>query len=139
MSTLLGFDFGEKRIGVAIGNTITRTARPLAVLEIEQRAARFLAIEKLLEEWQPDQLVVGIPSHPDGTAHAMTARCQRFANQLHGRFALPVKTVDERYSSVEAQSEEHVHARGEFGLDAVAAQIILQHYLDQDNSHNDRL
>lgn len=132
MTTLLGFDFGEKRIGIAIGNTITGTARPLLVLEVEQREARFAAIERLLAEWQPDALVVGVPCHPDGTEHEMTARCQRFANQLHGRFGLPVQRVDERYSSV-AAVEQHTQGSAH-GLDAVAAQIILQQYLNQDKS-----
>ncbi len=124
---LLGFDWGEKRIGVAIGNTITRSARALEVIALEQRDARFARIAHLLEEWQPNALVVGIPLHPDGVAHAITARCERFANQLHGRFSLPVLRVDERYSSAAAGAG----AGDEQNIDAIAAQIILQQYLDQ--------
>ncbi len=124
---VLAFDWGEKRIGVAIGNTITRSARALEVIALEQREARFAQIARLLEAWQPDALVVGIPRHPDGVAHEMTARCERFANQLHGRFNVPVLRVDERYSSVVAEAE----AGDAREIDAIAAQIILQQYLDQ--------
>ena len=87
--------------------------------------ARFSAIEKIVKEWQPDALVVGIPTHPDGAAHEMTQRAQKFARQLHGRFNLPVYEVDERYSSVEAAS------RGAKDLDAEAAAIILEQFFSE--------
>jgi putative Holliday junction resolvase len=98
---VLGFDFGNRRIGLAIGNGITARARPLDVVQAEG-AARWQALGEAIAQWQPGLLVVGVPRHPDGAPHAMTARCERFARQLEGRFGLPVARVDERYSSVEA-------------------------------------
>ncbi|MCK0511813.1 Holliday junction resolvase RuvX [Aromatoleum buckelii] len=133
--TLLGFDFGLARIGVAVGELETRRASALLTLHGEASAPRFAAIAKLLDEWKPVGLVVGMPAHLDGTPHEMTARCRRFANQLHGRFGLPVLECDERLSSAAADAalaEAGTHdwrARKEV-LDAVAAQIILQHFLD---------
>jgi putative Holliday junction resolvase len=118
----LAFDFGMRRIGVAIGNGVTREARPLRTIEAEGKA-RWPAIAALLAEWQPQQLVVGVPRHPDGTPHAMTARCERFANQLEGRYRLPVARVDERYSSAAAGPGE--------GVDARAAAVILQQWFDE--------
>lgn len=104
VQTLLGFDFGQKRIGVAVGNTLTGAARPLVTLTEATVDGRFARIEALLREWQPSALVVGRPLHPDGAAHEVTARAERFARQLQGRFGLPVSLVDERYSSVAAQA-----------------------------------
>jgi putative holliday junction resolvase len=123
--SFLAFDFGVKRTGVATGNRLTQSANPLQTLHIAGSEARFDAIKKILDEWQPDALVVGIPTHPDGAAHEMTERCQRFARQLHGRFHLPVHEVDERYSSVEAAS------RGAKDLDAEAAAIILEQFFSE--------
>ncbi len=136
--TLLAFDFGEKRIGVAVGNNLLRQARALTTLHAASGAARFEAIAKLISVWQPQRLVVGIPYASDGSAHAMTARCVRFANQLHGRFDLPVERVDERYSSSSAQSMRRDHladggrdaVKTVIGIDPLAAQIILQSYFD---------
>ena len=98
----LAFDFGERRIGVAIGNDLTATARALTAIDASNDDARFAAVGLLVREWQPEAFVVGRPTHPDGTPHAMTARCERFARQLHGRFTRPAYLVDERYTSVEA-------------------------------------
>jgi putative Holliday junction resolvase len=123
--SFLAFDFGEKRTGVASGNRLTRTATPMQTVHTAVIDVRFASIEKLLKEWQPDALVVGIPTHPDGAAHEMTQRAQRFARQLHGRFGLPVHEVDERYSSVEAAS------RGAKDLDAEAAAIILEQFFSE--------
>lgn len=135
MGTVLGFDFGLARIGVAVGETETGHAHPLAVISDEANAARFAAIEKLLTEWKPVSLVVGLPVHLDGSEHAMTVRCRRFANQLHGRYGLPVALVDERLSSAEA--EERLAEAGLHGwrkqkprLDSAAAQIILLQYFE---------
>ncbi|MBA5638922.1 Holliday junction resolvase RuvX [Duganella sp. LX20W] len=122
--TILAFDFGIKRIGVAMGNTMICQAQPLKVISALDNDARFAAIGALIAEWTPARLVVGLPSHPDGTAHEMTARCRRFANQLHGRFNLPVELVDERYSSAVIGAK-----RGEV-IDDRAAAIILQQYFD---------
>src|SRR5512138_3413854 len=87
---VLGFDFGARRIGVAIGNSVTREARPLTTVSATTVVARSDAVAALVGEWEPAQLVVGIPRHPDGTPHDMTARCERFARQLEGRFRRPV-------------------------------------------------
>ncbi len=122
--TIFAFDFGVKRIGVAMGNSLIRQAQPLQVISSIDNASRFAAIGALLTEWQPDLLVVGLPMHPDGTEHDMTARCRKFANQLHGRFNLPVQLVDERYSSAVISAK-----RGEV-IDDRAAAIILQQYFD---------
>ena len=135
MGTVLGFDFGLARIGVAVGETETGHAHPLAVISEEANAARFAAIEAILAEWKPTALVVGLPTHMDGSEHAMTVRCRRFANQLHGRYGLPVTLVDERLSSAEA--EERLSEAGHQGwrkqkprLDSAAAQIILLQYFE---------
>ena len=121
---ILSFDFGMRRIGVAIGNTLTREARPLMTVDAPSDAARWREIGAVIEQWQPQALVVGIPRHPDGAPHAMTARCERFARQLEGRYRLPVERVDERYSSAVVEAVDDV--------DAAAATIILQQWLDSD-------
>jgi putative Holliday junction resolvase len=121
---VLGFDFGIKRIGIAMGNSLTGHAQPLAVIKAIDNAARFAQIGDLIAQWNPARLVVGEPRHPDGAEHEMTLRCRRFANQLHGRFSLPVELVDERYSSAVIPAK-----RGEI-IDAKAAAIILQQYFD---------
>ncbi|MBJ7310549.1 Holliday junction resolvase RuvX [Rugamonas sp. CCM 8940] len=124
LETVFGFDFGVKRIGVAIGNTMICQAQPLKVIAAIDNAARFTAIATLIAEWTPARLIVGLPTHPDGAEHEMTARCRRFANQLNGRFNLPVELVDERYSSAVISAK-----RGEV-IDDRAAAIILQQYFD---------
>jgi len=124
IETIFAFDFGVKRIGVAMGNTMLRQAEPLKVISAVDNATRFAAIQSLLDEWKPARLVVGLPMHPDGAEHEMTARARRFANQLHGRFGLPVELVDERYSSAVIAAK-----RGEV-IDDRAAAIILQQYFD---------
>ncbi len=120
--TWLAFDFGEKRIGVAIGNTLTAGARPLTVVPSSPVSDRFTTIANLIGEWAPVALVVGLPVHPDGQDHPFAARCRRFANQLHGRFGLPVILEDERYTSALAPGDDAV--------DAEAAAILLQGLLD---------
>ena len=126
---VFGFDFGIKRIGIAMGNTLTGQAQPLTVVSAIDNATRFKTIGALIDEWRPTRLVVGEPRHPDGAEHDMTLRARRFANQLHGRFDLPVELVDERYSSVVIRAK-----RGEI-IDAKAASIILQQYFD-DHANN---
>ena len=125
--TLLAFDFGTRRTGVAVGNSLTGTARALQVIDEETTERLFARIAALVAQWQPQRLVVGRPLHPDGTPHEMTARCERFARRLQGRFGLPVASVDERYSSVD--SREGLRA-GEPD-DAQAAATILRQYLDE--------
>ena len=120
-ASFLAFDFGLRRVGVATGNTVTRRAQPLRTVAVSGDA-RFEAIGKLIAEWRPDALVVGVPFHPDGAAHENTDRARRFARQLHGRFGLPVHAVDERYSSTEAMSQ------GAADLDAASAAIILEQF-----------
>ncbi len=119
---VLGFDFGARRIGVAIGNRVTGQARPLTTIDASDNEARWNALSALIGEWQPARLVVGIPRHPDGAPHAMTARCERFARQLEGRYRLPVERVDERYSSAVVEHEDDI--------DAGAAAVILQQWLN---------
>lgn len=119
--TILAFDYGEKRIGMAVGNTITKTAEPLTILQEKNQDERWKAIEQVIQEWQADLLVVGLPTHPDGAPHEMTQKAKRFGNQLHGRFQKQVVWVDERYTS----------AAVEGGNDALAAQLILQQYLQE--------
>ena len=119
--SFLAFDFGMKRIGVASGNTLLRQARALTTVS-EEGDRRFVRIETLIKEWQPDALVVGVPFHPDGAEHDNTRRARRFARQLHGRFRLPVHEVDERYSTTEA-------AREGGDVDAASAAVILDQYL----------
>ncbi len=121
---LLAFDFGSRRIGVAIGNTLTATARALAVIAAEPVATRFNRIAELIRTWQPVQLVVGYPLQGDGSPGPTTLKCERFARQLEGRFRLPVALVDERYSSVAADA-------GDPGDDAEAAATILRQYLSE--------
>jgi len=119
----LAFDFGQKRVGVASGNSLLRSASPVTTVAVEG-TARFERIARLIAEWQPDALVVGIPFHPDGAPHDNTQRARRFARQLHGRFGLPVHEVDERYSTTEAL------ASGAADVDAASAAIILDQYLN---------
>ena len=139
--TLLGFDFGLARIGVAVGELETAHASPLTTIAAEAGDARFAAISRLIAEWRPVGLVVGSPTHLDGTEHELTARCRRFANQLRGRFNLPVAECDERLSSAAAEvvlqeaGARSWQARKPL-LDAVAAQIILQHFLDSTRHAN---
>ena len=137
--TILGFDFGEKRIGVAVGNTVTSQAQALITLHVESNAARLDAVEKLVNEWQPTSFVVGQPEHADGTPHAVAHLAKKFGNRLTEKFRLPVTYINETLSSAEASSI--LGARGVKGIaqkaeiDAVAAQVILQSFLDERASH----
>jgi putative holliday junction resolvase len=121
--TFLAFDYGTRRVGVAVGNSLSCSARPLRSIAAEGQA-RFEAISRLVGEWQPDALVVGVPFHPDGAPNDNTGRARRFARQLHGRHRLPVHEVDERYSTTEALSD------GASDVDAASAAIILQQFLN---------
>ena len=121
-ASFLAFDFGTLRVGVASGNTVSGQAHALRTVAAVGDA-RFEAIGRLIDEWQPDALVVGVPFHPDGAAHENTARARRFARQLQGRFRRPVFEVDERYTTTEA------HADGARDLDAASAAIILDQFL----------
>ncbi|MEI7456214.1 MAG: Holliday junction resolvase RuvX [Nitrosomonadales bacterium] len=135
VGTLLAFDFGTQRIGVAVGNTFSSSAEPLVTISEEKNELRFKAIAALVREWQPCALVVGLPCSDDGTPHELTALCQRFAKRLHGRYGLTTLLVDERYSSLAAS--EQLNKQGIRGreqkslLDEYAAQQILQAYFDE--------
>lgn len=118
----LALDYGLKRTGVAVGNRLLRTATPQGTIAAEGDA-RFVKIAERLKEWQPDALVVGVPTHPDGGEHENTLRARKFARQLRGRFGLQVYEVDERYTTTEA------HSQGARDADAAAAAIILEQFL----------
>ena len=120
--SFLSFDFGTRRVGVAVGNTLLKQAQPLKTVAAEGDA-RFAALAALIDEWRPDALVVGVPFHPDGAEHENTVRARRFARQLHGRFHLAVHEVDERYTTTEAL------AMGAADADAAAAALILDQFL----------
>jgi putative Holliday junction resolvase len=131
--TLLGFDFGERRLGVAVGETETRLAHPIAAIAEEATEARFAAIERLVSEWHPAGFVVGLPRHPDGGEHEIARLAGKFARRLNARFGLPVAFVDETLTSAEAQTrlrEAGGRATRAGDLDAHAAAVILQSYLD---------
>lgn len=134
MGTVLAFDFGTKRIGVAVGETMLGRAKALTTIAVEANAARFATIDKLIAEWLPVRLVVGLPLSADGEPHEMTARAERFCRQLEARYPLPVTPVDERFSSTEA--EARLAERGlnwkqrKETLDAEAAATILQGFFD---------
>ena len=135
---VLAFDFGTRRIGVAVGEMMLGQARPLTAISAQANDSRFSAIAKLIAEWQPVRLVVGLPTTLDGEDHEMTARARRFAHQLEGRYRLPVDLVDERLTS--AAADEGLRERGldwrqrKQAIDAEAAAILLQSYFD-DNRH----
>jgi putative Holliday junction resolvase len=133
--TLLAFDFGVKRIGAAVGETALGIAHPLTTIHAADKQRRYAAIEALVREWQPAALIVGLPSHLDGTEHEISRLARKFAAELGGRFKLPVEFVDERLTSAAAEStlgESGVAAhKRKAVLDAVAAQHILQDFLDR--------
>ncbi len=127
--TVMAFDYGTRRIGVAVGNTVTQAGQPIQTITENGNEARFRLIESLIREWQPDQLVVGLPCHPDGAAYEMTAKARRFGNQLHGRFHLPVAWVDERYTSAILEGNPDMRDN----LDAQSAALILEQYFHEKN------
>lgn len=136
--TLLGFDYGLKRIGVAVGQELTGTASPVKTLHLTGGQVDWKAIEQLIDEWQPDALIVGLPLNMDGSEHEMTAAARRFGRRLHGRFDLPIYEVDERLSSIAAEErlQEGAGRRGRKRghserIDQEAAQIILQTWLNE--------
>jgi putative holliday junction resolvase len=124
LQTVLAFDYGTKRIGVAIGNSVMRQAQPLKTIQNKSLDETFQSIQKLVKEWEVTNFVVGLPMHPDGAEHEMTQRAKRFGNQLHGRLNLPVKWVDERYTSVVADDQQG-------DIDGQAAVLILEQYFQE--------
>lgn len=133
--TILAFDFGTRRIGVAVGESGTGLAHPLATIAALRRDERFKAIGNLIDEWRPTLVLIGLPTHADGTEHELTASARRFARQLEGRFGVMVALADERFTTLaagEALAAAGVKARNQRGVrDQVAAQLILQAYLDE--------
>ncbi|QOL16023.1 Holliday junction resolvase RuvX [Dickeya dianthicola] len=133
--TLLAFDFGTRSIGVAIGQEITGTARPLTSLKAQDGVPDWQKVEKLLSEWQPALIIVGLPLNMDGTEQPLTARARKFAQRLHGRFGVKVDLHDERLSTVEARAD--LFERGGFraldkgSVDAASAVIILESWFEQ--------
>ena len=133
--TLLGFDFGTRRIGVAVGQRITGTARALTTLAARDGQPDWAQVEQLIATWQPDALVVGLPLTLDGSRSDVTEAAERFARRLHGRLHLPVHMQDERLSSYAAEQLAE-RPRGRADVDAAAARIILQDWLDaQGDTH----
>ena len=122
--TIMAFDYGTRRVGVAVGNTETKVSQALKTIAATTVEILFQELENLIKEWQPDQIVVGLPTHPDGSEHEMTAKSKRFGNQLHGRFNLPVSWVDERYTSAVLEGDPQMHDN----LDAHSAALILEQY-----------
>lgn len=136
--TILGFDFGTRRIGVAVGETTTGIASPLAAIDAESNEQRFRRIDALVDEWRPAAFVVGQPRHPDGSPHAVAALAAKFARRLHARYRREVMLVDETLSSAAAesslaQSRTRSERRGD--VDALAATIILQSYFEEPSRH----
>jgi len=143
--TILGFDFGTKKIGVAVGQSITQTVTPLITLASKNQKPDWAAIEKLIKEWQPNILVVGLPVHLDGEEQIMTQAAQKFGNRLNGRFNLPVEFMDERLSSYEAEERlREINANGKnnrkkqtnkrqmaMDVDKIAAQLIVESWFRQ--------
>ena len=125
----MSFDFGLKRIGVAVGNLLIKQAQALTIIDAPTNVEKFAAIGTLIDEWQPSSIVVGLPLHPDGAEHEMTLRCRRFANQITGRYGVAPVLIDERYTSavLSASRGEHV--------DSQAAALILQQFFDTHEFH----
>ena len=122
--TVMAFDYGARRVGVAVGNSFTQAGQALKTISAPNIDALFQEIQTLVNEWQPHQLVVGRPVHPDGVEHEMTAKATRFGNQLHGRLNLPVVWVDERYTSAILEDDPKMRDN----LDAHSAALILEQY-----------
>jgi len=132
---LLGFDYGTKQIGVAVGQAVTGQARELCVLKAQNGVPDWNKVEALIKEWQPDAIVVGLPLNMDGTPSEMSERAEKFARRLHGRYQLPVHTHDERLTTFEAKGQRL--AQGQRGgyrdspVDALAAALLLEGWLEQ--------
>ncbi|MGO1247876.1 MAG: Holliday junction resolvase RuvX [Oceanisphaera sp.] len=132
--TLLGFDYGTKSIGVAIGQEITASARPLLALKANDGIPNWDQIAALLNEWQPNLLVIGLPLNMDGTEQEISRRARKFANRLHGRFGIEVALQDERLTTTDARARLFeaggYKALGKDTIDAVSAQLILESWME---------
>lgn len=133
--TILGFDFGMKNIGIAVGQELTHTANPLTAIKARDGIPDWEQIHKLLDEWKPQLLIVGLPLNMDGTEQDMTAAARRFGNRLHGRFNIPVEWQDERLTTFEALDQMGIRSkmdtRQRSDVDQLSAQLILQSWLNQ--------
>jgi len=133
--TLLGFDFGLKNIGVAVGQELTMTASPLTVIKARDGIPNWDELQQLFDQWNPDLLIVGLPLNMDGTEQKMTARSRKFGNRLNGRFQIPVEWQDERLSTYEALEHLGIHSKLQANkrddVDRISAQLILQSWLNQ--------
>ena len=133
-STLLGFDFGTKSIGVSTGQMITATAQPLAAIKANDGIPNWDIVEKVLTEWQPDLVVVGLPLNMDGTEQLITKRAKKFANRLNGRFGVKIALQDERLTT--ASAKEFIFANGGYKaldkgkIDSVSAALILESWME---------
>lgn len=134
-NTVLGFDYGEQRIGIAVGQTISDSATPLTTLSAVKQKPDWAQIEKIIHEWKPDLLIVGIPYYLDGSSSEMTRKAERFGRQLEGRFNIPVRTVNETLSSFEAEQELQkkvkISQHNKQEIDKMSAAIIVQSWLEQ--------
>ena len=122
--SVMAFDYGTKRIGVAVGNSLTKSAQNLPIVLNTNEEQRFAAIGKIIAKWAPDAIAVGLPLHPDGAEHAMTQKARRFGRQMAGRFSKPVYFVDERYSSAVLEGDVQYHE----SLDSHTAALILEQF-----------
>lgn len=130
LEIVLGFDFGTKNLGVAVGNLLTDTAQPVSILKVTNNQPQWEEIQKLLSEWQPDAFIVGVPYTQDGTETEHLKIIRKFMNRLHGRFGLPVFEVDESYSSSQSEAFLKPSQKGKKGtLDAISAAIIVERWL----------
>ena len=133
--TFLGFDFGMKNIGVAVGQELTNTASPLTVIKAREGIPNWDQIQSLINEWQPQRLIVGLPLNMDGTEQEMSVAARRFGNRLNGRFHLPVEWQDERLSTFEALTQLGIRSKMQSNnrddVDRISAQLILQSWLNQ--------
>jgi len=134
IKTVVGFDFGMKRIGVAVGQIVTRTATPLPLIKAQDGAPKWDEVKIILDEWQPQLLIVGLPVHMDGTEQLLTKAAKRFGNRLNGRFNLPVEWVDERLTSYEAESMvEELGIKlneDDLNIDSLSAKLIVEQWLN---------
>lgn len=122
--TVMAFDYGTRKVGVAVGNSVSKSGQPLKTISAPNIDILFQEIGNLIAKWEPKSLVVGLPTHPDGTAHEMTGKAKRFGNQLYGRFGLPVAWVDERYTSAVLEGNSQMRDN----LDAHSAVLILEQF-----------
>lgn len=135
---LLGFDFGMRCIGVAVGQTLTGTASPLPILSAKDGVPDWALVKELIQTWQVDGCVVGLPDDPDYEQEALLQAARRFANKLFGRFHLPTYTISEELTTIAAKRENYQHDRQKIRHDSLAAKLILESWLnDYKRTHHD--